>query len=716
MPTADRFQRFQELAELFPDEVITRAEVTDLELPGDGGTLALLTLDNHAGARRPTTLGPNSLIGIGQALDAQSQRARDGEIAAVAIVGKPGFLVAGADLGSIKRLTRHEHGQLMAELGHEVYNTLSDFPVPSFAFINGMALGGGLEIALACQYRTISTAVAGLGLPETYLGLIPGWGGVWKTPRLIGPEAAATLIFENPMNNNRTLTGAAAHAMGLADTLVEVGADPADTSAFIQGSVAWAGRVVDGDAQTLDQIEQHRTRDTSDEAWQSAVQKATQIVQTKTGGHVPAPARALEVFARGQHRTREESAQAECDALADLMQTPEFHHTVYAFLDVLQKRSKNPAGAPSTDLARPVRKVGVVGAGLMAGQLALLFAQRLQVPVVMTDIDQERVDRGVSYVHGQVDKLVSKGRLASQHADGLKGLVTGSVSKDVYADADFVIEAVFEEMGVKKQVLAELEAIVSPECILATNTSSLSVTEMASVLRHPERMVGFHFFNPVAVMPLLEIVRGPQTTDEVLATAFATARTLGKTAVLVQDATAFVVNRILLRQMGEIQNSFDQGTPAEVADHALDPMALPMTPFTLLAMVGVPVAQHVTESLNASFGDERFPVSRNLQALVDHRIQGIWAEDGSKTIPQQTLELMVFGDAPQTSEELLVRVQDALAEEIGLMLEEGVVADAEDIDLCMILGAGWPLHLGGITPYLDEVGASERVNGQRFHA
>ncbi len=714
-PSSDRFDRFQELADLFTDEVVTQAEVTDLPLPGGHGTLALITLDNHAGPRRPTTLGPNSLIGIGRVLDAQQERAQSGEIAAVALVGKPGFLVAGADLGSIKRLTRHEHGRLMAELGHAVYDTLTDFPVPSFAFINGMALGGGLEIALACQYRTVSTAAAGLGLPETYLGLIPGWGGVWKTPRLIGPEAAARLIFENPMNGNRTLTGPAAHDLGLADVLLEAGQDPADTSPFVTASVEWASRVVAGDDATLGQIAEHRSHDDSEAAWSRAVEQATGIVQAKTGGHVPAPVRALEVFTQGRHRSRQESAEAECAVLAELMQTPEFHHTVYAFLDVVQKRSKNPAGAPSADLARPVRKVGVVGAGLMAGQLALLFAQRLQVPVVMTDIDQERVDRGLATVQQQVDRLVSKGRMDADRARGLKDLVTGSVSKDVYADADFVIEAVFEEMGVKKQVLTELEAIVSPECILATNTSSLSVTEMASVLDHPERMVGFHFFNPVAVMPLLEIVRGPQTTDEVLATAFTTARSLGKTAVLVQDATAFVVNRILLRQMGEIQNSFDQGTPAHIADHALDPMALPMTPFTLLAMVGVPVAQHVTESLNASFGDDRFPVSANLQALVDHRIPGIWAADGSETIPEQTLALLEFGDSPQTAEELLVRVQDALAEEIGLMLEEGVVADAEDVDLCMILGAGWPMHLGGITPYLDHVGASERVNGRRFH-
>jgi 3-hydroxyacyl-CoA dehydrogenase len=314
-----------------------------------------------------------------------------------------------------------------------------------------------------------------------------------------------------------------------------------------------------------------------------------------------------------------------------------------------------------------------------------------------------------------VDKLVAKGRLGADAATKAKALVTGSVSKEPFADADFVIEAVFEELNVKKQVFDELEDIVRPDCILATNTSSLSVTAMAADLRHPERLVGFHFFNPVAVMPLLEVVRAPKSDDTVIATAFELARGLKKTAVLVKDAPAFVVNRILLRLMGEVTAAFDEGTPAEVADAALRPMGLPMTPFTLLAMVGLPVAQHVQESLHAAFGD-RFPVSQNLQKLVDNNIRSLWSasEDGGQEIPAATSALMSFGSTPSTAEEVLRRTQDALAEEIGLMLEEGVVAAPQDIDLCMILGAGWPMFLGGITPYLDRVGASERVNGKRF--
>jgi 3-hydroxyacyl-CoA dehydrogenase/enoyl-CoA hydratase/carnithine racemase len=719
-PNTGRFAPYRGLVEAFPQEVVAEAAVADVELPGTAGTLALVTLDHQAGSRRPNTLGPRTLIGLGQVLDAQAGRARAGEIAAVAVIGRPGSLAAGADLNAVRHLADVEGldvGAQLARLGHEVFDVLSDFPVPSFAFVNGLALGGGFELALAAHYRTVSSAARNLGLPEAHLGLVPGWGGVWKAPRVTGPREAVTLMLKNPLSGNRTLDGRTAHAMGLADALLDPATDPADTGVFLRASLEWAARVLTGDPETLAALERQRDRDRSDRAWTEAIAEARAVVVAKTGGHVPAPAAVLELFEAGRHRSRQESAAAECATLARLSRTPEFAHTVYAFLEVVQKRSKSPAGAPDAALARPVRKVGVVGAGLMAGQLALVFAQRLGVPVVMTDIDRERVDRGVGRVHAQVDVLVAKGKLDAERAGRVKSLVTGSVSKDVYADADIVIEAVFEEMGVKKAVLAELEDIISPECVLATNTSSLSVTEMASGLRHPGRMVGFHFFNPVAVMPLVEIVRGPSTTDVVLATAFATARGLGKTAVLVRDAPAFVVNRVLLRMMGDVQHSFDRGTPAEVADHALDPLALPMSPFTLLAMVGIPVAQHVTESLNAAFGDERFPVSDNLQSLIDHGITSLWVrdEDGRQVVPPETRAVLTVGDSPETAEQLLVRVRDGLAEEIGLMLEEGVVADAEDIDLCMILGAGWPLHLGGITPYLDSVGASERVNGRPFH-
>lgn len=706
---------FTKLAELFPDETVTHSYVQDIKLPaGPGqqspGVFALITLDNGLDHSKPTTLGPNTLLELGTVLEGLKERAARGEIMGVGVTGKPYFLVAGADLSAVKSLENRDHGLWMAQLGHDVYATLANLGVPSFAFINGVALGGGLEIALQSTYRTVSTGAGALALPEAFIGLVPGWGGVYILPRLIGPENAVKVMIENPLSNNRTLNGPQAFQLGIADALFE----PAD---FLEQSLAWAATVITGEVVPA----RANAVDPADPAvagrWSAAVAAGRLFVESKTSNASPAPAMVLDILDANRTMSQAESAALECETLAGLMQTDEFRATVYAFLDLVQKRSKRPAGAPDRKLARPVTKIGVVGAGLMASQLALLFARQLKVPVVMTDIDQARVDKGVGYVHAEVDKLLGKKRISQDAANRTKALVTGSVSKEAFADADFVIEAVFEELNIKKQVFAEVEAIVSPDCILATNTSSLSVTAMAEDLAHPERLVGFHFFNPVAVMPLLEIVRAPKTDDAVLATAFELAKGLKKTAVLVKDAPAFVVNRILLRLMGEVTAAFDEGTPADVADTSLRPMGLPMTPFTLGAMVGLPVAQHVQESLHAAFGD-RFAVSTNLQKLIENGVKSLWAPaaDGSQEIPASTLSLMSFGTSPSTGDDVLRRVQDALAEETGLMLDEGVVAGPEDIDLCMILGAGWPMFLGGITPYLDRVGASERVNGRRFLA
>jgi 3-hydroxyacyl-CoA dehydrogenase len=431
-------------------------------------------------------------------------------------------------------------------------------------------------------------------------------------------------------------------------------------------------------------------------------------------GAAPGPYRALELMATARTADRTSAYAAEDDALADLVMSPELRASLYAF-ELVRKRGRKPAGAPDSSLARPVTKVGVVGAGLMASQLATLFLRRLRVPVVISDLDQERVDKGLGHVQAEVDKLLSKQRISPDEANRLRGQLSGTTDLADFADCDLVIEAVFEEMSTKQQVFADLEKHVASTCLLATNTSSLSVTEMAVDLEHPERVVGLHFFNPVAVLPLVEVVRGAQTDDSSLATALAVAKELKKNAVLVKDAPAFVVNRLLLRMMGEVFAAVDEGTPIPVADAALKPLGLPMSPFMLLQLVGPPIVLHVAETLHAAFGD-RFPTSRNLRALVEAGRTGVydWTPDGETYVSDETQALLSVGDQPSTAEQVLDRAMNALAEEIGLMLDEGVVEAPMDIDLCLILGAGWPFHLGGITPYLDRTGVSERVLGRRL--
>jgi 3-hydroxyacyl-CoA dehydrogenase/enoyl-CoA hydratase/carnithine racemase len=682
----------------FPDEVVTHAHVRYVQVPGLDGEIALVTLDNGHDHTRPSTFGPAGLASLDAALD--EIEAHQPAVAAVAVTGKPFVFAVGADVTGIPLVADRDTAVEIGRAGHRVFRRLRNSAVPTFAFVNGAAMGGGLELALHCHYRTLSTSAAAIAFPECFLGLVPGWGGTQLLPNLVGPDHAVTVIVENPLNNNRMLRPAQAYEMGIADVLLEA----AD---FLEESLLWAARVVRGEV-----TPQRREVDRGS-AWDEAIARGRAAVDARLHGAAPAPYRALDLLALARTASFDEGTAAEDAALADLLMSEELRSGLYAF-DLVQKRARRPVGVPDASLARPVTKVGVVGAGLMAGQLALLFARRLQVPVVLTDLDQERLDRGVAYVHGEVDTLLQKRRISPDAANRLKGLVTGSLSKDAFADADFVVEAVFEDLEVKRQVFRELEAVVSPECVLATNTSSLSVTEMAAELEHPERVVGFHFFNPVAVLPLLEVVRARWTDDATLATAFAVGKQLKKSCVLVKDAPAFVVNRLLTRFLGEITRAIDEGTDFAEADHALDPLGLPMSPLVLLQLVGPAVALHVAETLHAAF-PTRFHLSENMRRVVESGKTAFYTWDGGQQqVDPEIARIYGPREGGPSADEVRRRALAALAEEVRLMLDEGVVADPRDVDLCMILGAGWPFHLGGITPYLDRTGVSEEVTGQRF--
>ncbi|MEU5940029.1 3-hydroxyacyl-CoA dehydrogenase NAD-binding domain-containing protein [Micromonospora sp. NPDC047548] len=684
-----------------PNEVVTRALLREVKVPGLDRPAALITLDNGFDHTKPNTFGPAGLTSLDEAITA----ALAANPAFVAVTGKPYIFCVGADITSLPQLADRAQAVEIGRLGHRVFARLKDSQIPTFAFVNGAAMGGGLELALHCHYRTLSGGAAALALPEVSLGLVPGWGGTQLLPNLIGIPAATQVIIQNPLMQNKMLKPKQAAEMGIADVLLE----PAD---FLERSLEWAASVVRGEV-TVTRPEVDK------DMWAGVLYFARQTLDQRLHGAVPAAYQALDLLETAKDADFATGTAAEDEALADLIFSEELRSGLYAF-DLVQRRAKRPAGAPDKGLARPVTKVGIVGAGLMASQLALLFARRLQVPVVMTDLDQSRVDSGVGYVHTQIEKAVTKGRMDKGTAAKLYGLVSGAPKAEAFAapapgqltsfaDCDFVIEAVFEDLTVKKQVWAELEKIVRPEAVLATNTSSLSITAMAAELEHPERVVGFHFFNPVAVLPLLEIVRGGRTDDATLATAFAVGKQLKKSSVLVSDAPAFVVNRLLTRFLGTVFAAVDAGTPLDVANSALDPLGLPMRPLALLQLVGPAVAYHVGGTLHAAFPD-RFGVSENLKRIADSG-QPIVVDD---QINADVAKLLVVGDQPLTAEQVRQNALDALAQEIRLMLDEGVVAEAQDIDLCMILGAGWPFHLGGVTPYLDRTGTSERVTGQRF--
>lgn len=682
----------------FPDEVVTRATTRLVHVPGLDSPVALITLDNGLDHTRPSTFGPQGLLSLNSALD----EAFAANPAAIAVTGKPFVFAVGADLSGVEQIASRDLALAIARTGHDVFRRLTESTVPTFAFVNGAVMGGGLELALSCHYRTLISNAAAIAFPECFLGLFPGWGGTQLLPNLIGLDAAVTVIIENALNQNKMLKPAQVAELGIVDVVL-------DSADYLEQSLRWLVSVVRGET-----VVARREIDRGD-AWNAALARAQSIVDGKTHGASPGVTRALELLSLARNNDLDAGYAAETTALADVLMTDELRAGLYSF-NLVNKRARKPAGAPDKGLARPVTKVGVIGAGLMASQLALLFVRRLKVPVVLTDIDQARVDKGVGYVHGEIGKLLAKHRISADEANRLTALVSGSLDKAAFADADFVIEAVFEEMSVKQQVFGEIEEYVSAECVLATNTSSLSVTEMAAKLRHPERVVGFHFFNPVAVLPLLEIVRGEQTDDASLATAFAVAKQLKKSSVLVKDAPAFVVNRLLTRFLGEVLRAVDQGTPFDVADSALEPLGLPMAPLVLLQLVGPAVALHVAETLHGAFGD-RFGVSDNMRRFVEAGKTAVWTwESGTQQVDPEVAALWQQGDQPLTADEVRERALAALAEEIRIMLDEGVVAEAQDIDLCLILGAGWPFWLGGITPYLDRLGVSERVNGKPFLA
>jgi len=367
---------FSKLVGLDPDEVITHSYVRDVRLPS-GKTLALITLDNGRDHTRPSTLGPATMLELAARLDELKARAAAKEIDAVGVIGKQFIFAAGADLSKVGDIPDRETGLLMAKLGHETLGKLSDLGVPSFVFYNGLALGGGVEIGLNATYRTIDSSVPAFALPEVFLGIIPGWGGAYLLPNLIGIENALEVVISNPLKNNRMLKGPEAFELGIADAMF----GPAN---FLEDSLKWADGVLTGKIKVKRKNEPGKIERTV--KWDVAIGIAEKTLASRIGRVAKSPYAALELLKAAKNTDKQTGFAAEDEVLADLIAGDQFRASIYAF-NLVQKRGKKPAGAPDKELARKVTKVGVIGAGLMATQFALLFVRRLQVPVVITDLD-----------------------------------------------------------------------------------------------------------------------------------------------------------------------------------------------------------------------------------------------------------------------------------------------------------------------------------------
>jgi 3-hydroxyacyl-CoA dehydrogenase/enoyl-CoA hydratase/carnithine racemase len=639
------------------------------------GPVGRLTIANGSEGRRPNTFGEEALRSLAEALG----RLRTRDWRGLLVIGADNSFGAGADIDAFPGITP-ERAREGSRAGHELFTRLHELPFVTLAAINGAALGGGLELALHCDVRTIASSVRHVGFPEVFLGLIPAWGGTQLTPRLVGAEAAVNLIVESPLRQNRLLDAQAAHATGLVDDVFEDG-KLLDRSLELLLERIEAGEGKRSPAADLSDVGE-------------VVRRARARVDDVVHGLAPAPYRALELIEGAAAWDLAEGYRAEEDAVAELLPGPEAQASIYAF-DVVERRLGRLAAIPDVE-PRPIRGVGIVGAGLMATQLATLFLRRLEVPVVLTDVDPERAPHAVETIREELDGLVARGRLDPDRARRLASLAAAGKAIDDYAACDLVLEAVFEDLPAKREVFSALEPVVTSECLLATNTSALSVTAMTDGLAHPERVVGLHFFNPVAVLPLVEVVRTPATDDGTLATAWDAVRRLRKRGVLVRDAPGFVVNRMLTRQSTVLMQALESGSTFEETDEAALRLGIPMPPSALLAMVGPRVANHVLHVMHDAYPD-RFPLSPTLQTLAEGELPALEESVGRPSV-----------------DELHERILEALADEARRILDEGVVSTAAELDACLILGAGFPFFRGGLTPYLDATGVSERVSGRQL--
>ncbi|MDX6472516.1 MAG: hypothetical protein QOK22_1332, partial [Gaiellaceae bacterium] len=534
------------------------------------GDVAIVTIDNGEDYRKPTTLGRSAFE---SAVDVLEQL-EHGDWEAAVFTGKPFVFCVGADIDEFGEVEDPREG---IRAGHELFGRIRALPFPTVAAINGAALGGGLELALHCTARTLASNVRHIGFPEVFLSIIPGWGGTQLLPKLVGPEAAAKVIVINPLRQNRLLHAQEALELGIVDKLL----DPVE---FLDESLAFARTL------SVERTEPDWTD------VETVMRKARSRVDDAVHGATRAPYVALDLIAGAQNWSLDEGYAAEEDAMAELLVSDQAQASAYAFT-VVERRSKKPPALPDAK-PRRVQKVGIVGAGLMATQIASLLVKRLEVPVVMRDIEQSRVDEALKTIREDV----------AERKPFLATLVDGGTGWEQFAGCDIVLEAVFEELDVKRAVFAAVRE-VAPEAMLLTNTSSLSVEEMGAD-------AGMHFFNPVAVMPLVEIVRHAGTTDEVLATTWDVVKKLKKRGVIVGDSPGFVVNRVLTRVSRSLMEALENGNTSDEVDEAMLGLGMPMAPSVLIQMVGPRVALHVLETMHAAFPD-RFPLSPALEAIAN---------------------------------------------------------------------------------------------------
>jgi 3-hydroxyacyl-CoA dehydrogenase/enoyl-CoA hydratase/3-hydroxybutyryl-CoA epimerase len=624
---------------------------------------------------------------------------------------KPGIFVAGADVSEFTQVTSVQQAREYTRFGNQLFHRFSKLPQTKVAAINGACLGGGCEIALSCDWRVMSDSPrAQIGLPETKLGIFPAWGGTTKLPRLIGLPAALDIIL-----NGKSVDGKRAKRMGLVDEVV-----PASILLDIARDFSTRGRrrggggtkfLVDGNPLSRSLI----------------FSKARKAVMEQTHGHYPAPLKAIEVMEYAMSAGVEKGLEREVEEAAPLAVGDIAQNLVRLFF-LMEDSKKDPVAAKPRD----IENAGVLGAGVMGGGIAQIIADKTDANIRMRDINWKALAGGMQAAAKIWRRQLERGRIKKVEMDRKLSRITTTTEWGGFERVDAIVEAVVENLEIKRRVLAELEGIAKEGAIFATNTSTIPITQIAAEAKHPENVVGMHFFNPVDRMPLVEVIRGQKTSDVAAVTIAAFARKLGKTVVYCNDGPGFVVNRILGPYMNESGFVLEEGNTIESIDKAMVDFGMPMGPMALLDEVGIDVAAKVAHILGGAFGDRMETNGVVDKLFADGRHgkkngKGLYLYENGKRKDPDASVYKVLGIAsthPADAKAVVERMVLSMINEAALILDEKIVATAGELDLAMIMGTGFPPFRGGLLRYADSLGTpyilarldelSSRY-GKRFH-
>lgn len=685
----------------------------------DSNTFAWIVMDRAGSSAN--ALGESFINSLKAGFDVVDKLVADKKARVAIVASAKDSYCVGADIEMLYPVMDPSLAKRASEEGQVFFNRIeSTSAYPVVAAINGMALGGGCELALACHHRVIASDKASMGLPECMLGLLPGAGGCYRLPRLCGIQTALKWILTSaPQKPDRCKKAGAVNAV-----LPSPDRFPGEHR-FLEGVRAWAGKLVDKPVRPTKpkaKSLQDRLLEGTSIGRKLIHQQSMKSLNSKTKGKYIGQYKALECVLYSATHGKDASLANEAEQFSKLLVTPESKNmTALYFLDDGMKKVEKKTGMAKEKIPQ-VKKVGVIGAGVMGSGIVHYFANK-GYQVAVKDLDQEVVDKGIKMVEAEFNIAVKKKKMDEAGKAKKMALITGGTSDDLFRDCDIIVEAAVEVMSIKKKIVQALESagILDGKRLFATNTSSLSLTELQSVSKFPAAIVGMHFFNPVAKMPLVEVIKGKETSQEAAATIFNLAVKTGKKPIIVGDAPGFLVNRILGVYMAEAGRMCinDRADPLKV-DKAIVNFGMPMGPFRLLDEVGLDVATHVGPVLENGLKSKRFAVSGNIDNMVKEGYlgkknkKGFYRYEGEKEAGMNTSVTNKFvcpnPDPSFPEADIIDRCVLLMVNEAAMILAEGVAETAEDVDIGMVWGTGFPPFRGGLLQYADSRGAKNIVD------